>query len=250
MADDTALPGSGGGRFPATRHSAVLAAQSENVLERERGLSILIDTYWKPAYKYLRIRFHETNEDAEDLTQAFFTRAIEKDFFAGYDADRGSFRTYLRTCLDRFVANEKKAASRRKRSPGAPMLSLDFPSAESELAREAPREGQTVDQYFHDEFVRSLFGLAVEKLREECQQRGRDLPYRIFERYELDRDPDEPPTYAALAEEFHIPATQVTNFLAFARREFRRIVLEKLREITASDREFREEAKTLLGVSE
>lgn len=250
MADDTGLPGSGGNRFPATRHSAVLAAQSENVLERERGLSILIDTYWKPAYKYLRIRFRESDADAQDLTQGFFTRAIEKDFFAGYDADRGSFRTYLRTCLDRFVANEKKAASRLKRSPGAPMLSLDFPSAESELAREAPREGQSLEQYFHDEFVRSLFGLAVEKLREECQQRGRDLPYRIFERYELDRDSSQPPTYAALAEEFHIPATQVTNFLAFARREFRRIVLEKLREITSSDREFREEAKSLLGVSE
>ena len=51
-------------------------------------------------------------------------------------------------------------------------------------------------------------------------------------------------------EEMHIPVTQVTNFLAFARREFRRIVLEKLREITTSDREFREEARSLLGVSE
>ncbi len=250
MADDTSLPGSGGGRFPATRHSAVLAAQSENVLERERGLSILIDTYWKPAYKYLRIRFGESNADAEDLTQGFFTRAIEKDFFAGYDPDKGSFRTYLRICLDRFVANEKKAASRLKRSPGAPMLSLDFEGAEGELSRATPRSEQTTEQYFHDEFVRSLFGLAVERLREECEQRGRDLPYRIFERYELESDPDQPLTYAALAEEFHIPSTQVTNFLAFARREFRRIVLEKLREITSSDREFRDEARTLLGVSE
>ncbi len=250
MTDDRRHPVPRGDRFPATRHSAVLAAQSENVLERERGLSILIDTYWKPAYKYLRIRFRESDADAQDLTQGFFTRAIEKDFFGGYDPDRGSFRTYLRTCLDRFVSNEKTSAARLKRSPGAPMLSLDFPGAENEMAREAPPEGQTLDQYFHDEFVRSLFGLAIERLREECQQRGRDLPYRIFERYELDRDPEEPLTYAAVAEEFHIPATQVTNFLAFARREFRRIVLEKLREITASDREFREEAKTLLGVSE
>jgi RNA polymerase sigma factor (sigma-70 family) len=250
MADDTNLPGQGGGRFPATRHSAVLAAQSDNVLERERGLSILIDTYWKPAYKYLRIRFGESDADAQDLTQGFFTRAIEKDFFAGYDPDKGSFRTYLRTCLDRFVSNERKAASRQKRSPGAPMLSLDFQGAEGELTREAPRAGQTTEQYFHDEFVRSLFGLAVDRLREECAQRGRDLPYRIFERYELDRGPDDRLTYDALAEEFHIPATQVTNFLAFARREFRRIVLERLREITASDREFREEARTLLGVSE
>jgi hypothetical protein len=97
--------------------------------------------------------------------------------------------------------------------------------------------------------VRSLFALSIEKLREECLLRGKDLPYRLFERYELDRDGDEKLSYERLAEEFHIPVTQVTNFLAFARREFRRIVLEKLREITANDREFREEARSLLGVA-
>ena len=249
MRDDTGMRAATPERFPATRHSAVLAAQSDDVLERERGLAILIDAYWKPAYKYVRLRHRASNEDARDLTQGFFTRAIEKDFFGAYDAARGSFRTFLRVCLDRYVANELKAASREKRSPGAPMLSLDFDGAEGELAREPPDPSRSLDQYFHDEFARSLFGLAVEQLRTECAQRGRDLPYMLFERYELDRDPAERLTYDSLAEEFHIPATQVTNFLAFARREFRRIVLEKLREITSSDREFREEAKNLLGVS-
>ena len=107
-----------------------------------------------------------------------------------------------------------------------------------------------MEQFFHDEWVRSLFALSIDRLREECERRGKDLPYRLFERYELDRDPDEKLTYERLAEEFQIPPTQVTNFLAFARREFRRIVLERLREITATDREFREEARSLLGVSE
>lgn len=250
MPRDTDIGGPGGGRFPATRHSAVLAAQSDDLIERERGLAILVETYWRPAYKYLRIRFRESNEDAKDLTQGFFTRALEKDFFDGYDPEKGSFRTYLRTCLDRFVANEKKAAGRAKRSPGTPLIPLDFEGAEGELARQDPPDPATMEQFFHAEWVRGLFALAVEKLREECMLRGKDLPYRLFERYELDRDPDEKLTYERLAEEFQIPATQVTNFLAFARREFRRIVLEKLREITATDREFREEARSLLGVSE
>jgi len=249
MRDETGTRMAGADRFPATRHSAVLAAQSDDVLERERGLTILIDAYWKPAYKYLRLRHGASNEDAKDLTQGFFTRAIEKDFFGGYAAAKGSFRTFLRVCLDRFVANELKSASRAKRAPEAPMLSLDFDGAEGEIAREPPDPSRSLEQYFHDEFARSIFELAVEQLRVECAQRGRDLPYMLFDRYELDRDPDERLTYEKLAEEFHIPATQVTNFLAFARREFRRIVLEKLREITSSDREFREEAKSLLGVA-
>jgi len=249
MRDETGTRMAGADRFPATRHSAVLAAQSDDVLERERGLTILIDAYWKPAYKYLRLRHGASNEDAKDLTQGFFTRAIEKDFFGGYEAAKGSFRTFLRVCLDRFVANELKSASRAKRAPEAPMLSLDFDGAEGEIAREPPDPSRSLEQYFHDEFARSIFELAVEQLRVECAQRGRDLPYMLFDRYELDRDPDERLTYEKLAEEFHIPATQVTNFLAFARREFRRIVLEKLREITSSDREFREEAKSLLGVA-
>jgi DNA-directed RNA polymerase specialized sigma24 family protein len=250
MAHDTDMGGLGGGRFPATRHSAVLAAQSADLIERERGLAILLETYWRPAYKYVRIRFGASNEDSKDLTQAFFTRALEKDFFAGYDAEKGTFRTYLRTCLDRFVANEKKAASRAKRSPGAPLLPLDFDGAEGELAMQDPPDPASMEHYFHAEWVRSLFALSVERLREECERRGKDLPYRLFERYELDRDPDERLTYDRLAEEFQIPSTQVTNFLALARREFRRIVLERLREITATDREFREEARSLLGVSE
>ena len=250
MARDTDIGGPGGGRFPATRHSAVLAAQSTDLIERERGLAILLETYWRPAYKYVRIRFGEPNEDAKDLTQSFFMRALEKDFFDGYDPEKGSFRTYLRTCLDRFVLNEKKAAVRVKRWPGAPPLPLDFENAEGELSRQDPPDPASMEQYFHDEWVRSLFALSVERLREECEKRGKDLPYRLFERYELDRDPDERLTYERLAEEFAIPATQVTNFLALARREFRRIVLEKLREITATDHEFREEARSLLGVSE
>jgi RNA polymerase sigma factor (sigma-70 family) len=246
---DDAESGGPFARFPATRHSAILAARSSDAGERKRGLATLAETYWKPAYKYLRVRFRESSADAEDLTQAFFTRALEKDFFDEYDAARGSFRTYLRICLDRFAINEKKAAARAKRSPGSQLLSLDFAGAEHELAREGPADERNFEKYFHDEWVRSLLGYAVEKLTEECARRGKDVPFRLFERYELERSSEEKLTYQVLAEEFRIPATQVTNFLAFARREFQRIVMERLREITASDREFREEAQSLFGVS-
>lgn len=253
MVSDNGESGGPFARFPVTRHSAILAAQSDDAAERERGLATLATIYWKPAYKYLRVRYRQSSEDAADSTQGFFALALEKDFFEGFDPGRGSFRTFLRTCLDRYSANAHKAASRRKRSPGSALVSLDlarldFAGAEQELSREGPADERSLEQYFNDQWVRSLFGHAIEELKRTCMERGKDVPFRIFERYELDRDDGEKVTYQRLAEEFGILPTQVTNHLAFARREFQRIVLEELRAITASEQEFREEARRLFGV--
>ena len=72
-------------------------------------------------------------DDAADLTQGFFLRAFEKDFFAGFDPSRARFRTYLRTCLDGFVANARKADARLKRGGGVTLIPIDFDEAEREL---------------------------------------------------------------------------------------------------------------------
>jgi hypothetical protein len=95
--------------------------------------------------------------------------------------------------------------------------------------------------------VRTLFALAVERLRVQCQSAGKRTQFAMFERYDLG-DEDSRPSYAALAEEFRIAATDVTNYLAFTRREFRRCVLSQLRDMTGSDDEFQREARSLLGV--
>src|SRR5437588_660071 len=115
-------------KFPSTRLSAVLAARSDDHGERRRGFEALVAAYWKPVYKFVRIKWSCSPDDAEDLTQGFFTCAIEKRLFASYDAGKGSFRTYLRMCLDGYVANERKSASRLKRGGGEQLLSLDFAS--------------------------------------------------------------------------------------------------------------------------
>ena len=46
-----------------------------------------------------------------------------------------------------------------------------------------------------------------------------------------------------------MPATDVTNQLAWARRTFREIVLAILRTYCTTDEEFRTEARDLLGIS-
>ena len=224
-------------RFPETQLSAIRAAGAGS---HER----LIAAYWRPVYKYIRIKSRMPNEDAKDLTQAFFTRAIEKDFFQDYDAEKGTFRTYLRTCVDRFVANERQYAARHKRSGDLISLPVDFEAAESELRRAGEPASGSPEEYFDREWTRSLFALALEALRREYVQRGKEIQLHMFERYDLDED-RENLTYAELAEEFGESAADVTNHLAGARRAFRRIVLEKLREMTASEREFLSEARSL-----
>ena len=237
------------GAFPATRHSVIVAARSADHDVWARAYETIVAAYWKPVYKYARLEWGLSREDAEDLTQAFFAQAHARDFFARYDPERSRFRTFLRTCLHAFAANERKAALRLKRGGGAPIVSLDFDGAERELALSTRPADAEMDAYFRQEWIRSLLALAVDDLRERLGRMGKRTHFQLFERYDLFDDGDvRRPTYADLAQEFGLPPTQVTNFLAATRREFRVIVLERLRELTGSDEEFRLEARDLLGI--
>ena len=235
------------GAFPTTRTTAIREAGSDDEAVRERGFSAVVEAYWKPAYKYVRLRWRESPEGAEDLVQGFFARALEKRWLAAYAAAKGSFRTFLRTCLDGFVANEHKAALRQRRHPGAPLLPLDFESAEGELRERPAVRGQSMENFFREEFVRGLFAAAVAELETECRARGKDVAFRIFEAYDLDPGAAGAPRYAELARQHGLTSTEVTNRLAYARRNFRRIVLRRLRDVTGSEREYREEVRALLG---
>jgi len=249
MAGDTAIGGPSS-KFPATRWSAIVAARSQDPAERARALETIVAAYWKPVYKYIRARWDKSNEDAKDLTQEFFARVIEKDFLGSYDPAKARLRTFLRTCVDGLVANQEKAARRLKRGGGAPHLSLDFEAAEAELApAPLPLFGtpETMEEYFEKEWIRTLFSLALESLRQQCKAHGKELPFDLFERYDLD-EIGARPSYADLAGEFGVSVSDVRNYLSFVRREFRRIALEKLREMTATDEEFRREARSLFGV--
>jgi RNA polymerase sigma factor (sigma-70 family) len=233
-------------RFPETNQSAIVRARSTDQGVRQRAFETILASYWKPVYKYVRLKWRAGNEDAKDLTQGFFANAFEKNHFANYDASKASFQTFLRTCLDGFVANERKAGARLKRGGDHEHFQFDFVSAEDEFALHAASTDLSPEDYFHREWVRWMFTLAVEALRQRCEESGRAVHFRLFERYDLAED--NTVSYASLAHEFGLDQTTVNNYLAAARRDFRRLVLEKLREITATEAEFRREARSLLGV--
>ena len=235
-------------RFPVTNQSAIVRARSADDNVRQRAFETILASYWKPVYKYVRLKWRANNEDAKDITQGFFANAFEKNHFANYDASKASFQTFLRTCLDGFVANQRKAGNRLKRGGDYEHLQLDFVSAEDEFTRYAVAADLSPEDYFHREWVRWMFTLCVEALRTRCEEIGKEVYFELFERYDLADTGAETVTYASLGEDFGIDAKTVTNYLAAVRRDFRRIVLDKLREITATEEEFRNEARSLLGV--
>ncbi|MFN8549757.1 MAG: hypothetical protein U0527_17755 [Candidatus Eisenbacteria bacterium] len=234
--------------FPETRHSAVRRAQDQNPEVRARALDALLAAYWKPVYKHLRYGWKASDEEAKDWTQGFFTRFLEKEMLQAFDSARGSFRNYLRLAADSFVSNERKAARRLKRGGEQQFVSLDWVGAEGELREHPPSSDLTPEEHFDREWARALFQLSLAALEAEFVAAGKQVHLRLFERYDLEADAvGARPTYQELAREFELPVTQVTNFLAATRRRFRQLTLERLREITGSDAEFRDEARRLLG---
>ena len=240
----------GGDTFPVTRWSVIDAARSQDPAEQSRALNSLCAAYWKPVYKYVRLRWNRPAEDAQDLTQGFFAELLERDLLAKYNPAKSKLRTFLRLCADSFVMNQLKAANRQKRGGNAAHLALDFPEAESELAGAvvdpaAIPSPDSLEEFFEKEWIRSLFALAVEDLRSLCLERNRERTFQLFEDYDLSGETET--SYERLAAEYGIAVTEVTNALSWARREFRRIALERLRELCGSDEEFRREARALFG---
>jgi RNA polymerase sigma factor (sigma-70 family) len=235
--------------FPGTRCSVVLATGSADPRLREDAWSALVRAYWKPVYKYIRIVWRAGEDDARDLTQGFFTRALEASFFAGYDPARARFRTYLRMVLQRWLANEHKAARRQKRGGDYRHVAVDFAGAESELHALPDASSPDPDAFFRQETIRALFALAVADLRRHCEETDRMPHFAVFKRYDLHpEEQGERPTYRAIAEALDLPVTQVTNYLAYTRRELRRLVLAHLHDMTGTDAEYRQEALELFGV--
>ena len=241
---------SAGARFPLTRWSVLEAARSSDGSQRARALEALCATYWKPVYKYIRLRWNRPAPDAQDLTQGFFTEMLERELLNRFDPGKSRLRTYLRVCVDSFVLNEDKAARRQKRGGAVQHLALDFAAAEQELGAAtldpaSIASPDSLEEFFEKEWIRSLFALAVDDLRRLCDEKGRERTFKLFEAYDLDGE--DGVSYDQLAGEFGIAVTEVTNALSWARREFRAIALNRLRELCAGEDEFQREAKAAFG---
>jgi DNA-directed RNA polymerase specialized sigma24 family protein len=111
-------------RFDSTRWSMVAAAQSRDTPDGEAALAELCSRYWRPLFSYVR-RCGYSTEDAQDLTQAWFARLLDKNFLVQADAERGKFRSFLLASLKHFLANEWDRSKTVKRGGGVEFFSID-----------------------------------------------------------------------------------------------------------------------------
>ena len=229
MDTDTGIGGAAS-QFPSTDLSLLATVSGEL---SHRALGQVVALYWKPVYRFIRVKFRKNNEDAKDLTQSFFTVALHRDFFRGFDPHRASFRTYVRMAIDRFAANQLAAQRRQKRGGDVEFEQLN----ESLIANESPEEA------FEREWRRQLFALAIDDLRAHCSVSNKTLHFGIFDAYDL-AGPQRP-SYSELAARHGIAETSVTNYLAWARRTLRAFVTERLRRVTSGEAELRKELRGL-----
>ncbi len=159
----TNLPGD---IFATTRWTVVVAAGRKSDTQARQALEELCRTYWYPLYAYVRRQGH-AKEDAEDLTQTFFARFLEKNYLAGVERERGKFRAFLLASLKHFLANEWDKAQAQKRGGGTELLSLDWQSAD-ERYRIDPADRLSPDKLFDRAWAVMLLERVIGRLREEC----------------------------------------------------------------------------------
>jgi RNA polymerase sigma-70 factor (ECF subfamily) len=164
------------GQFATTHWSVVLAAGHSSLPGAQEALETLCRAYWYPLYVYVR-RQSQSPHDAQDLTQEFFARFLEKKYLRLADPDRGKFRAFLLKSLKHFLVNEWEKARTQKRGGGQSVIPLDADLAESRYAAE-PTQALTLDEAYEKRWAATLIEAVLAHLRESYAADGR-LP--VFE---------------------------------------------------------------------
>lgn len=157
--------------FVTTHWSVVLTAGEQQAPQSAQALETLCRTYWYPLYAYVR-RTGKGPQDAQDLTQTFFARFLEKRWLADVDQQRGRFRSFLLSALKHFLANEWDRARAQKRGGGVRFISLDTNAAETRYQRE-PADTATPDKEYDRRWALALLDTVLSRLQQEYAGAGK-----------------------------------------------------------------------------
>lgn len=235
------------GAFVTTRWSLILSnANLEDGERRARAaLSELCQIYWRPIFTFIARRGYSP-QDAEDLTQDFFTKMIKGDWLHNADPARGRFRSLLLRSLQNFLNDVGDRTNARKRGGGISFVSWDpwMAEAPSELtlSKEA-LDSWPAEQIFDARWAATVVERALRHLREECESKGRVRVFETLSPY-LGADRDDL-SYASLAAELRIPETTVKKFLYCIRQRYRFLLREEVAQTVADPADVDDELRYL-----
>jgi RNA polymerase sigma factor (sigma-70 family) len=245
MKDADTTIGDPGGRFPSTAHDILASLRGPDGPPFRAALATLCRRYWKPVYMYVRTAWTKSNEDAKDLTQAYFLWLLESDCLEKFDPSRGTFRGYLKGTLRSFLGHQDAALRALKRGGGAHVLSLEgSPPAMEEVI--ADPQGVDPEKMFERLWVVEVVRRAIDRIRERYGSQGKETAFRIYEEYVL-ASSEPRPTYQELANRYALKERDVETCLETLRNEVRREIRAELAELTSDEKSLEEEWHGLFG---
>ena len=149
--------------------------------QAHQALETLCRNYWYPLYAYVRRQGHSAH-DAQDLTQAFFARLLEKNYLADVQREKGRFRSFLLASLKHFLANEWDREQALKRGGGKRLIALDEESAESRYRLE-PKDDLSADKIYERRWALTLLEQVLAKLRGEFEKDGKLDQFETLKQY-------------------------------------------------------------------
>ena len=229
--------------FETTHWSMVLKASERSSEESEQALAELCQAYWMPIYAYIRRRVGDPNQ-AQDLTQTFFSRLLEKNFLQTADPAKGRFRAFMLTAAKRLVANQWDRETALKRGGGKTVLRLDFDDAERDLQAQSSVLN-TPEQLFLQDWVRSLLDQVFEQIQSEFHAAGKAqefLPLKPFITIG-----DEPEQMAELAEKLGISIGAARVAVHRLRRRYRQVLRAEVAKTVRGADEVQDEIRSLFA---
>jgi RNA polymerase sigma factor (sigma-70 family) len=230
-------------RFVTTHWSLVLAAGKGTGADAQEALASLCQTYWYPLYAYVRRQGHQP-DDAQDLTQAFFARLLEKHYLQSADPERGRFRSFLLTAFKRFLSKEHDRERTKRRGGGMKLLPLDFEAGERRYSLE-PAHEVTAERIYEQRWALTLLDQVFARLRDEFNQAGKQKEFNCLKVY-LTGEAGAP-SYQEVAAELEMSEGAVKVAVHRLRRRYRDLVREEIAQTVAGPEDVDEELRHLFA---
>lgn len=230
--------------FRTTHWSVVLAAGTLKPTDAHTALERLCETYWYPLYCFIRRKGH-TPDDAQDLTQGFFAKLLERNQIELAKRERGLFRTFLLSSLENYLHNEHERKMTQKRGGGREVLSLDAQTAEQRYAVE-PMDRLSPEEIYNRRWAQTLLATTLKRLRDEFSTRGRVDLFDSLEPH-LWKDNSRTP-YSEIAANLCMSESAVKMTLHRLKQNYRDLLREEIAQTVESEKELEDELRLLCQV--